>query len=116
MKDDLLDYTATEVELGKPAAHDLAEGKITFPFLLALEKCDSFQTEVMWEKFMRVADYPDEAGALAIETVIVSILPTAEDIIRERCLLLMDSLKEYRSGEWKDGLRALVQFISERGN
>ncbi|MCB2187581.1 MAG: polyprenyl synthetase family protein [Deltaproteobacteria bacterium] len=35
MVDDALDYVGTEHEFGKPVGHDLAEGKITLPFLHA---------------------------------------------------------------------------------
>jgi len=36
--DDLLDYTATSEELGKPAFSDLREGKLTLPMLTLLER------------------------------------------------------------------------------
>jgi octaprenyl-diphosphate synthase len=36
--DDLLDYTATEAEMGKPVLSDLREGKLTLPMLTLLEK------------------------------------------------------------------------------
>jgi octaprenyl-diphosphate synthase len=36
--DDLLDYTATSEELGKPAFSDLREGKLTLPMLTLLEQ------------------------------------------------------------------------------
>jgi len=37
MLDDLLDFTASEAELGKPVANDLREHKMTIPLILALE-------------------------------------------------------------------------------
>jgi len=36
--DDLLDYTATESELGKPVASDLKEGRLTLPLIYLIEK------------------------------------------------------------------------------
>ena len=36
IRDDILDYTATEAELGKPAGSDLREKKMTLPLIIAL--------------------------------------------------------------------------------
>ncbi|MBD5604923.1 MAG: polyprenyl synthetase family protein [Candidatus Eremiobacteraeota bacterium] len=38
MLDDLLDFTASESELGKPVGNDLVEHKMTIPLILALEE------------------------------------------------------------------------------
>ena len=43
MVDDALDYVGTEHEFGKPVGHDLAEGKITLPFIFARENCGPSQ-------------------------------------------------------------------------
>ncbi len=40
IRDDILDYTATEAELGKPAGSDLREKKMTLPLIYALEGAD----------------------------------------------------------------------------
>ena len=36
--DDILDYTGTEEEMGKPVASDLAQGTVTLPTLMLMEK------------------------------------------------------------------------------
>lgn len=41
LMDDILDYTGTERELGKPPRQDLREGKVTLPLLHALRNADS---------------------------------------------------------------------------
>lgn len=48
MKDDLLDFTASEKKLGKPVGLDLREGKLTLPIIYMLEKGDA-QTRAMVE-------------------------------------------------------------------
>jgi octaprenyl-diphosphate synthase len=37
--DDILDYTATQDEFGKPVGNDFKEGKITLPLIQALKVC-----------------------------------------------------------------------------
>jgi geranylgeranyl pyrophosphate synthase len=37
--DDVLDFVSTEAEMGKPVASDLAQGTITLPSLMLLERC-----------------------------------------------------------------------------
>ncbi len=45
MLDDLLDFTASESELGKPVGNDLVEHKMTIPLILSLEEADgAFRT------------------------------------------------------------------------
>jgi geranylgeranyl pyrophosphate synthase len=38
LQDDLLDYTASEKDLGKPVLSDAREGKLTLPLLLSLPR------------------------------------------------------------------------------
>ncbi|MCD5322993.1 MULTISPECIES: heptaprenyl diphosphate synthase component II [Pontibacillus] len=44
--DDVLDFTATEKELGKPAGSDLMQGNITLPVLYAMDQDERFKQEV----------------------------------------------------------------------
>ncbi|GGC99569.1 heptaprenyl diphosphate synthase component II [Pontibacillus salipaludis] len=44
--DDVLDFTATEKELGKPAGSDLMQGNITIPVLYAINQDDTFKQEL----------------------------------------------------------------------
>ena len=45
--DDILDFTGTEELLGKPAASDLLEGKITLPVIYALKKADNEEKKII---------------------------------------------------------------------
>ena len=45
--DDVLDLTASEEVLGKPAASDLREGKVTFAVIHALERCTAAERGIV---------------------------------------------------------------------
>ena len=49
MVDDALDYVGTAHEFGKPVGHDLAEGKITYPFLYARDQAGPAQKKRLLE-------------------------------------------------------------------
>lgn len=65
--DDLLDYTATSEQLGKPAFSDLREGKLTLPMLTLLERApDQARTLVrtIWDRGEEVPIPASEEAAL----------------------------------------------------
>jgi octaprenyl-diphosphate synthase len=45
VRDDVLDYDASEETLGKPQCADLREGKVTLPLLLTLKRCTNNERE-----------------------------------------------------------------------
>ncbi len=55
LTDDLLDFTADENVLGKPAGADLLEGKLTLPLILLLVENPAFKTKL--EQIMQDGDY-----------------------------------------------------------
>eukprot|EP00210_Caulerpa_lentillifera_P008756 g8352.t1 len=73
MVDDVLDYTASFEELGKPTGTDFYEGKATLPVILAYQQADEkgrqtliqgFQQDVREEKhFLDVRTYLEQNGA-----------------------------------------------------
>lgn len=65
--DDLLDYTATSEQLGKPAFSDLREGKLTLPMLTLLERApDKARALVrtIWDRGEEVPIPASEEGEL----------------------------------------------------
>jgi octaprenyl-diphosphate synthase len=69
MLDDLLDFTASEAELGKPVGNDLSEHKMTIPLILALEDAGS-------EFKVALADYygsDGSGGRAAIERLVIGV-------------------------------------------
>ena len=65
--DDLLDYTATSAELGKPAFSDLREGKLTLPMLTLLELAPDEVRDLVrtsWDRGEEVPIPADEEARL----------------------------------------------------
>jgi len=66
IRDDILDYSATEAELGKPAGSDLREKKMTLPLIYALEDDDGPLRRAVADLFaFDDAGAPEAATALA---------------------------------------------------
>ena len=63
--DDILDLTATEAQLGKPAGHDLVEGVYTLPVILTLA-AGGTAAEELGDLLGRPLDGAEVEKALAI--------------------------------------------------
>ena len=68
MVDDALDYVGSEHEFGKPVGHDLAEGKVTLPFIHARDNCPAQERARLLE-LAQAAPHDPQAAAQAKELV-----------------------------------------------
>jgi geranylgeranyl pyrophosphate synthase len=69
--DDLLDYTATSEQLGKPAFSDLREGKLTLPMLTLLERAPDEARSLVRTIWDRGEEVPiPEAEEVKLRTLI----------------------------------------------
>ncbi|MBM4762125.1 heptaprenyl diphosphate synthase component II [Bacillus sp. B15-48] len=108
--DDVLDFTSSEKELGKPAGGDLLQGNITLPVLYAMEN------RVFSEKIKHVHENMSRAE---IEELI-SIVKQSGAI--EKSLLLserylkkaLSTLDELPSNKAKKTLRDIARYIGKR--
>jgi octaprenyl-diphosphate synthase len=79
--DDLLDYTATSEQLGKPAFSDLREGKLTLPMLTLLERAPEEVRPLIRKIWDRGEEVP---------------IPEAEEMALKALLARHDALSETR--------------------
>ncbi|HEU4951210.1 MAG TPA: polyprenyl synthetase family protein [Holophagaceae bacterium] len=77
--DDLLDYTATSEQLGKPAFSDLREGKLTLPMLTLLERAPEESRAII----RRIWDRGEEVPIPAEDEAALRRLLEAHDALAE---------------------------------
>jgi all-trans-nonaprenyl-diphosphate synthase len=107
--DDILDFTGSEQQLGKPAASDLAAGYLTAPVLYALEEQPSL-ARLIEREFANEGDL-DQA---------LAVVRNCEAIPRSRALAADFASQALEAIDWlppsepRSALRALPDFVLSR--
>jgi len=107
--DDILDFTGSDQQLGKPAASDLASGYLTAPVLYALEERPAL-TGLIEREFCE----PDDLEQA------LSLVRGCEAIPRSRALAEGFAREAHEAIEWlpasepRSALRALPEFVLSR--
>merc|ERR1739848_909238 len=99
--DDILDFTQTEEELGKPQGQDLASGNITAPAILVLEESERLQ-HLLKEDRLQSEGSLEEALQLVYEN---------NGIEKDKALSSLEVLPEC---EEKASLQMMVEYVLER--
>ena len=108
--DDILDFTATEKELGKPAGSDLLQGNITAPVLFAMEN------EEIRKEIEKVHENMTSSEIGAIISLIKQSGAIEKSIALsnrylDKALAILDELPASRA---KKSLRDIAKFIGKR--
>src|SRR5438105_1623985 len=106
--DDVLDVTATEAELGKPAGHDLVEGVYTLPVLRALAACDGLRDRLGAP--IEGAELDEALSLVRSNGAITGALATA----REYAASAVASLEPFGRTEGATWLRGAVDQLFAR--
>jgi len=114
--DDLLDFTASAQQLGKPVLSDLKEGKVTLPLIYAMENghrdAREMVARVLAEKeFISVR--PETIVALVNES---GALDRARNLAQDYAQRAKACLNGGRDSEYHRALATLPDFILEREN
>ncbi len=99
--DDLLDYTATSEQLGKPAFSDLREGKLTLPMLTLLEKAPDEANSLVRTIWNRGEEVP---------------IPPAEEALLRSLIERHDALAETRQLALQASRKAVAQVGEVAGD
>ncbi|QHT46872.1 heptaprenyl diphosphate synthase component II [Bacillus sp. SB49] len=111
--DDVLDFTASEEELGKPAGSDLLQGNITLPVLFSMQ--DPTFKDQLTKAFLQKEDVNEEELRPIVQTVQTngSIEQSLE--ISDRYLKkAYESLAKLPAGRAKQTLKGIAKYIGKR--
>ena len=113
--DDVLDYTATEQQLGKPVGSDLRQGTITLPAILFLRR---FPDDPMASVVRRLLDHDEEVAPGADEAVAAirdsTAIVEARERAREHAVAAVRHLDQLRSNPIAETLRQLAHYAVDR--
>jgi octaprenyl-diphosphate synthase len=114
--DDLLDFTASSEQLGKPVLSDLKEGKVTLPLIYAMENGHSEAREmvarVLEEKEFQSVQ-PEKLVALVRDS---GALDRTRNLAYDYARRAKSCINGAGDSEYARALRTLPDFILEREN
>ena len=111
--DDVLDYTASEPEIGKPIGHDIAEGFATLPLMLAMN--DSRVSDRLHDILADTHELDNDEAQEVVALVRSSNGPSeALERARKHATAAQQQLRSIESGDVTDALAALAAYVVSR--
>jgi octaprenyl-diphosphate synthase len=114
--DDLLDFTASAKQLGKPVLSDLKEGKVTLPLIYAMEnghrEARELVAQVLKEKEFATVR-PEKLVALVNES---GALDRTRTLAHDYANRAKACLNNHQDSEYSRALMTLPDFILDREN
>ncbi|HEY2384564.1 MAG TPA: polyprenyl synthetase family protein [Terriglobia bacterium] len=112
--DDLLDLTSTSDILGKPAASDLKEGKMTLPVFFAITNAKAEDTQ----KVQRVLDERNFRSVDRVEILHLversDGLERTRELARQYARRAIQLLEEFPASIYRDAIVSIPEFILNR--
>jgi heptaprenyl diphosphate synthase len=111
--DDVLDYTGSEGEVGKPIGHDIAEGFATLPLMLAMkDKVRAERLETVLRDGRKLS--ADEARRVVDEVRAGGGAEQATDVAREYASAARAQLDAIPACDARTALAALTDYVVTR--
>ncbi|MDQ6599466.1 heptaprenyl diphosphate synthase component II [Bacillus salipaludis] len=108
--DDILDFTASEAELGKPAGSDLLQGNITAPVLYALEN-EKIREEIIKVNENTQPNQISEIISLIKQSGAIEKSIALSDLYLDKALAVLEELPTNKA---KKTLRDIAKYIGRR--
>jgi heptaprenyl diphosphate synthase component 2 len=110
--DDVLDYLATEAEVGKPVGNDLKEGTVTLPLMLALKDpgVDGQLRRVLDRPILTDADYAEVVAIVRQSRAIDESYEQARRFAEQA----RETLAPFPPSVYRDALEELTHYVVRR--
>ena len=107
--DDILDFTSTEQELGKPVGSDLRQGTITLPVILLR---DGGEVDGRFRAAFESSDVDLQVQLVQQSSAIAAAYREAETLVQTA----RNALQELPAGVERDALDVLARFVTQRAS
>jgi octaprenyl-diphosphate synthase len=112
--DDVLDYTGDAETMGKNAGDDLAEGKPTLPLILARERCNEKERDLLDEAILN-GGLDDLSPVLAIIEKTDSLNSTMT-VARNMADEARQAIQDLPASPWREALEQLADYSVNRNH
>jgi geranylgeranyl pyrophosphate synthase len=109
--DDLLDFTGTEEELGKPVGNDLLQGTVTLPVLLFAEQNPDLPA---MKRLTQGSQDPDDLRAVVDLVRASSVIDESAAVMESYKQAALDALTRVPQHRARESLEALTDYVSHR--
>lgn len=114
IQDDLLDATADPEKFGKKRGGDIIEGKKTYLTLLALQRCNDHQKQLLTRVLGNQKSDIDDVKKVTQIYSTLNIIEDTKEAIRYHYESAMDHLEEFESSEYKDEIITFLNRLISR--
>ncbi|MDN4074563.1 heptaprenyl diphosphate synthase component II [Fictibacillus terranigra] len=109
--DDILDFTATEKELGKPAGGDLKQGNITLPVFYAMEQMPELKHRI--QRYYQTWDQ-DEFSGIIDQIKTSSSIQRASRAAQSYLSDALAAAEQLPAGQAKNSMIKIAKYIGKR--
>ena len=114
--DDVLDYQAKEVTLGKTVGDDFREGKVTLPIILAFRRGNDEERDFWRRTIEDLTQNPEDLARAQLLLAKHGALDDSIERARHYSAIAKDALGLFPESEIKQALLDVVDFCIERAN